>query len=288
MDDTPYACRELKAAELPLVASLVERVPRDGALLLRLAGAQTEAFGGWYFGALADNRRLDAVMCVGEHGVHVVGDHRAALVAMAETQLKLQGMSMPHATKQHELMGDAESFVPFWDRFRNVKGRTLIADHTLPLLRAGELPEKAPSKRAGVTVAGARDARLVYELTGEREAHVRHIDPRRTQPHAHKAACEATIAAGRQIIGWEQDKPALVAELRPFGEDTVVIDRIWVPVAYRSRARLVAGALYHALALPALVGKRVLLLAPDAGLAEAAEKAGFAPYRSYRHVILRG
>jgi len=288
MDDTPYACRELKAAELPLVASLVERAPRDGALLLRLAGAHTEAFGGWYYGALADNRRLDAVMCVGAHGVHVLGDRRAALTVMAEAQLKAQGMGMPQASKQHELMGDGESFEPFWERFKGVKNRTLIADHTLPLMRAGELPEKAPSKRARLTVATARELRLVYELTGEREAHRRHIDPRRAHPHAHKAACERVVAAGRQLVGWEQDKPALVAELRPFGDDTVLIDGVWVPVAYRSRKRLVAGALYHALSLPALAGKRALLLAPDASIAEAAEKAGFEPYRSYRHVVLRG
>ncbi len=288
MDDTHYGCRELKATERPLVAGLVERVPRDAALLLRVAGAHREGFTGWYFGALEDNRRLAAVMCVGEHGVHVLGERRAALRAMAEAQVKLQGLNLGGPTKQHELLGDNESLGAFWEVFRGVKGRTLVADHLQPLLRADQLPDTAPSKRARVTVATASELRLVYELSGEREAHERHLDPRRTHPGAHRAACEATIAAGRQLVGWEEDKPALVAELRPVDDHTTLLDRIWVPVAYRSRKRLVGGALYHARRLRGLADKDVLLLAADAAIAEAAELAGFIPHRTYRHVILRG
>lgn len=126
------------------------------------------------------------------------------------------------------------------------------------------------------------------ELSGEREAHERHLDPRRAHPGAHRAACEAAIASGRQLVGWEEDKPALIAELRPVDGEAVLVDRMWVPVAYRSRQRLVGGVLYHARQLPALAGRAVLLRAGDAGLAEAAKLAGFMPHRTYRHIVLRG
>lgn len=282
-----YTNRELKADDRGEVERLIEAADRYQTLFIRPTLARFESFGGWWYGALADGTRLEAVMSVEDHVANVYAETREAIGAMAEEIFQLQVRLSNARPHRHQVIGEASSVEPLWASLKRLP-RKLISDRTRTLMRAAEAPERSPSKRLALTFAEPSDLRLVYELTAEAQLERFGVDPRRTQREAHTQRCRAIIEQRRQLVGRAGDKPVLVAHLADIDDDTVMLDGIYVPRPFRTRKRLLGAGLHQAREVPLAEGRELLVFADDDLVQAAAELAGYRACARYRHVITLG
>ncbi|PIE18905.1 MAG: hypothetical protein CSA66_03505 [Proteobacteria bacterium] len=288
MEDAQYGCRELKPSDHERIARFIRGAPRDATLYLRPVIEDLGSFGGWWFGGLAGGTDLQALLCIDNHAAEIYGSDRDALHAVGAALRKMQELSSGAGAHRHQLSGEASSVAPIWQALKSLKGRTLVADRFRRLMAAGEPPDKPPSKRIRLGYATPKDLRTIYELTADRRLELHHLDPRRANPAAHRARCEAAIRDKRQLLGRDGDKPVFVAELKPTPDGRVLLDEVHVPQAFRSRKRLIGGALHLARKAPAARDKDLLFFAEDDAMAAAAEMANYELRTTYRHVITVG
>ncbi len=287
-DDIQYACRELKPNDRGRIERFIGAAPSNATLFIRPAVDGFESFGGWWYGALAHGTELEALMCIQHRVARIYGTDRDALRALGAALRKMQEITAGGGAHRHQLSGEASSVEPIWSALKDLKGRTLLSDRFRHLMAAGVPLEKSPSKRIRLGYATPQDLRTVYELTAERRLESMKIDPRRTNPAAHRARCEAAIKGKRQLVGRDGDKPVFVAELKPVDDEQVLLDSVYVPPAFRSRKRLIGGALHLARKAPAARDKTLLVFADGDAMRAAAELANYELATTYRHVITVG
>ena len=80
----------------------------------------------------------------------------------------------------------------------------------------------------------------------------------------------------------------LIGELVEVHDSIMELQNVWVPVALRSRKRLIGGAFAQATQLEVAAGREVLVMAKNTSMQAAAERAGFERRASFRHVAMVG
>lgn len=283
-----YACRELRAGDIDAIERLLADGPRYQTLLhgplLRATRAGDPDV--WWYGALAEGTDLRALMGIRGHSALLYGESDAAVTALAKEGLKAQQQAMPSGTHRHQLFGEAGTMGLFWPIFRAI-GRQVVLDRPRPLF--GSKPGlESPSARATLRVATAADTKLVSELSAEQSLEAQGYDPRRANRAGHEARVARVIAEGRQLVAEAGGKPALIAEVTPIDDGTVLLERVYVPRPSRALKRLVAGALVAAAGAAPVGDREALFFAEIEGLAEAAENVGFVLRATWHTVVMYG
>lgn len=270
------------------IESFVQRRPLYQTLKLRLAVAQGVDFDGWWYGAVRDGE-VEALMAISGHTATFHSAEGDASEALAARLLGDQKHNRSPETRRHQIMGDHRSMARFWPTFRAVD-RQVTTDENWSLMGGGgtDGPLESISKRMKLRAATMENHQLVYEFSAELSLERDGVDPRRSYPQAHAEAITAKIASGRQMVGFEKEKPVLIGEFADVGPNMVQLQEVWVPLAFRTRKRLVGGALAQATALPENAGKEVLVMANSKTMVAAAERAGFEPRAQYRYISMLG
>lgn len=289
MDDTQYGVRELKPADHKKIRELVRAAPSLETVFIRPIARDLAGFDGWWQGALEGGQQLVTIMAIKDHVAHLYSASHAATKAMATALMKKQEIlkGVVQAAR-HQLIGEAETVGTFWRSFSSLHGRTLISDKRRPLMVSGPAPEASPSKRVKLGYAPMSDLRVVVEFRGEQQLERDGTDPRRLSPQAHATRCQQLIAEKKIVVGRDEDKPILVAELVELDSATVLLDGLWIPPAFRGRKRLIGGALYLARKAPQAKGKQLLYFADDESAVAAGELAGYEQKAEYRHITSFG
>ena len=265
--------------------TFVGRRPLNQTLRLRSALAQKESFRGWWYGAVEDGE-LAAIMAIENRKVQFHAANGDAAEAVAKTLLNNQRHTRSMEAHRHEITGDERSMARFWPTFRDI-GRKIVADQAWFLMGA-KTPLDNISKRMKLRFATPHNQALVEDFVAEMIVERYGFDPRRSNREAHKINVAGMIKAGRQLLGYEKEKPVMIAELAPVNEDLVELRNIWVPVALRSRKRLIGGAFAQATQLETCAGKELLIMATNTSMHEATKRAGLEQRAAFRHVAMVG
>ena len=113
-------------------------------------------------------------------------------------------------------------------------------------------------------------------------------DPRRTEPRGHQAFCTQAIEGKRIIIGREESRPVFVAEIVQINDKMARLTNVFIPPAFRTRKRLIGGALYKTKFAPPVRDKELIYFAPSPQMVEAAQLAGYQEHRVYRSITTLG
>lgn len=284
-----YHCRELSESDAPRVERALANARVDDTLQLRRFAADPGGFGGWWYGCLDDDDAVRAVMAVQGHSGTLFGSDPEAVEAMATRMLATQrhrGGGTPH---RHELFGPRHTLDPFWRIFQDI-GRKVVHDAEVTL-HGADTPLPPVSKRASVTIATPADERIVTEFIAESVVTAGAPDPRRTAAAAHAEHCRRLIAEGRVLIGWEAGKrPVFLGEtgVVPGDPEVIWLERVFVPLPFRSRTRLIGGALAACTTVGEGAGRPIRFFAEHEPLRLAAQRAGFTASAAYRLVQMIG
>lgn len=282
-----FRSRELQPTDRDAIAIIVDLASRDDALLLKRHFANFEDFPGWWYGTFAAEGGLQAVMAIEGHTGHLYATSDEAAEAMGRAMLRQQQMLGGRGSTRHELIGPWAAMTAFWRGFKAID-RQLKSDVARVLISSTGSTQ-SPSRRVDLSLADEGDLRLVVEFSALLAVEQQGHDPRRTTPDSHKRRCRRAIAEGRQLVAREAGtRPLMVAEVLDLDADAALLEGVFVPLPFRSRKLLVAGALALAASSEPVAGRRLLLFAEDELLLVAAERAGFEQLARYRHIVMVG
>lgn len=290
MENEKWTGRELRAADLPQITSLLEKSKKHESLFVRAALAQGTAYNGWWYGALKNGTDLGAVMAIENHmGAVYARDEAAANGFGQELYIQQKRMGPANQTNRHQVLGESRVMAKIWSHLKDIPFRKLVSDKECELLSCTARFPECPSSRVEVTSATRADERVIVDFTAEATIERIQADPRKLNRDAHLARCQNTIASGRQLIAKEGGRPFFVAEIVSLGPGTVLIDHVYIPPHFRARGRLIAAAFWHAAAHPMITaGQEPLTLTNDSAIAQAAKQAGWVRASGYRWVITVG
>jgi len=281
-----YGVRELRAKDLEQIQGLVGRGSIYSTILLRDAVDNFETFPGWWFGSLREGTALESLMSIHDHCAEIYSESTDTVEAMASHLKKTQAYTSANKSNRHQIRGVKGTIDPFWKIFREL-GRQLVSDSQSALMASTDGGGCA-SKRITMGFARPTDLGLVVEFSAMRILEEKGVDPRRGGAAALSVTCSQAIAEGRVVIGRDGAKPAFIAELRPQTETITLLDNVYVPAAFRTRKRLIGGALFKLKYAPPARGKELLFFADSPTLKVAAETAGYEEKATYRTVVTVG
>jgi hypothetical protein len=281
-----FGVREVREKDLPKIRTLVGQSSIYSTILMRDAVANFQTFPGWWYGSLRDGTELESLMCIHEHAAEMISTSQGTVEAMALHMKKTQGYMITSQSNRHQIRGPRSTIDPFWRIFKEL-GRQVVSDMTSSLMGSTSEGECA-SKRIVVGFGRETDLETVTEFSALRILEEKGVDPRRSGGGGLQAHCARAIGEGRIVIGREGAKPAFVAELRPINDDIVLLGNAYVPVAFRTRKRLIGGALFKLKFAPPVRNKELLFFADSPSLREAAETAGYQVREVYRTIVTLG
>ena len=279
-----WKCRELGAGELSGVRTAVAGVEMSRILHLREALADPAGHGRWWYAAIGGGG-VGAFAAVQGTRAHLYGDDTSAVEAMAQAMLRSQQLHTSRDTHRHVLFGPAAVIDPFWSIFQAV-GRQVVADRRWGLMTADS--EGKGSRRLQLDIADGGDLSVCVAFLGEHAAEMHGKDPRKVAPEAFEREVEEAIDEGRVLLGREGGRAMFVAQLADLDDDTVMVQRMHVPLPYRSRKVLVGGALFGARTLGPAADKKLWMLAEGEAMQVAAARAGFSELGQWREVAMLG
>lgn len=280
--------RELKPSERDSIVRFVMDAPRFHTLPMRPAAKNFDEFEGWWYGAVdAGTSHVRAIMCIQNSRASMYSGSDIATDVMAKTLLKQQQILHAYQTKRHILFGYKATVDKFWRVFRMID-RQVVQNAPRDLLRSeGKSLDKPPSKRVKTRLATAADQKLVSEFLAEYMVENEGHDPRRMGRSAHDRRVSDLIGEERLVVAREGDRPVFICELRELEPGSILLDNIYVPLPFRQRKRLIAGALYDAQELGIAAGKEVLFFGSDA-ISAAGERAGYEQKLVYQQIAMLG
>lgn len=282
-----FRSRELQPNDRGAIATLLGGASLADGLLIKRQFARFEDSPGWWYGTLTGEGQLQAVMAIEGHSGVLFAASEDAAHAMGKHMLRQQQMMAGHGSTRHELLGPWQAMTAFWRGFKAID-RQLKSDSARELLRS-TASTKSPSRRVELRLAVEGDLRLVAEFTAMLAVEQQGHDPRRTRPDSHQRRCRNAIVEGRQLVASEAgERPVMVADVVDVDEQTALLERVFVPLPFRSRKRLVAGALALAAASAPVAGRRLLVFTDGEQLLAAAELAGFQSVARYRQIVMIG
>jgi len=290
MEDDKWVGRELRPGDRDAIGKLLERAPLDESLMVQAAFDRNEAFKGWWYGGLRNGTALEAVMAIDNHTAQIYARTDAAARGMGYELFQQQKRMGPGLqTHRHQLIGELKTISNIWHFVKDLPTRKPISDRTCAMHEATERIDKCPSSRVEFGVAVESDMRVIFDMTAESITEQIQVDPRKVGRDAHWARCERLVQKGLQLIGRDEGRPFFVAELAKQTRDVIMLDKIYVPMQFRSRTRLIAGAMWHAAGLAErLGGRRLFAFTTDLALTEAAVQAGWSNGTTYRWAIALG
>lgn len=281
-----FGVRELRDSDKEQVEAFLGRSDPYATLLLRDAVLGFDDYPGWWFGGLREGRTLQSVMAIEDRRAIMASDDVPCLEAMATYLKRDQAYITTAERHRHTILGPTETIDPFWKIFRELD-RQLVSDTTQTLMASTSAGE-CPTKRLAMSFARKQDLGLVAEFEAMRLLEERGRDPRRGAGGPHIQPCAEAIEAQRVVIGREGGKPVFIAELRDMGPGKVLLARAFIPAAFRTRKRLVGGALFKLKFAPPSREKEVLFFAQGAEMRAAAERAGYVAKMTYRKIVTLG
>lgn len=297
-DMTAWTCKE--SSDFRAMRACADRGRRHETWHLDAAFAAADANPAdpdrWWFAATDDGGTVGAFAAIHHTRAHLFGDDEDAVEALARALLRSQKLHTSREAHRHVLFGPARVVDPFWRIFRAVD-RQVVADRRPTLLCSGEGGKG--SRRMGFGVADGDDVKLCLAYFGEHGAEQHGADPRKTRPHAFAQEVAELIAAGRLVVGREQapgsgaGRAMFVAEVTEIAglsveKPAVMLTRWHVPLPFRGRKILVAGALFEAARQGPGAGKQVWLLAEGEPLLLAAARAGYREVLPWREIAMLG
>jgi hypothetical protein len=281
-----FGVRELREKDRPKIRALVEGASIYSTILMRDAVANFPTFPGWWYGSLRDGTELESLMCIHDHAAEMISTSRGTVEAMALHMKKTQAYIIAQQSHRHQIRGPRSTIDPFWRIFKEL-GRQVVGDMTSYLMGSTDAGACA-SKRIAVGFGREADVGIVTEFAALKTLEEKGVDPRRSGGGGLQAQCARAIGEGRIVIGREGAKPAFVAELRPINDDIVLLANAYVPAAFRTRKRLIGGALFKLKFAPPVRDKELLFFADSPTLREAAKTAGYEEREVYRTVATLG
>lgn len=280
-----HGCRTLAKDDHAAIQDFIAAAPRYATIQMQGPARDINTFKGWWKGALMGGIP-EALLCVEGTTSYLYGANRDAVVAMASNIVSLQKMGARSAPKTHQITGISASMDPFWGTFKALR-HTLVTDRVRDLMATTDAG-KAPKSSVTVEPATNADFKLVYEFSADQTVAQWGWDPRRMSPDSHRSRCHRVIDEGRQLIGKDAGRPVFLAELVPIDDDTVLIDRIFVPQGLRLRKRM-ASCLIGAAKAAKEYGKEALLFAEksDEKMGKALALTEFESKATYRLVVFR-
>jgi hypothetical protein len=280
-----HGCRKLGRDDHDAIQKFIAEAPRYATILMRGPARDIDTFKGWWKGALMGGIP-EALLCVEGTTSHLYGANREAVEEMANNIVSLQKMGPASVPKTHQITGVSVSLDPFWGTLKALH-HTLVHDRERDLMAATD-PGKAPKSSVTVEPATQADFKLVYEFSADQTVAQWGWDPRRISPDSHQARCRRVIDDGRQLIGKDGGRPVFLAELVPIDEDTVLLDRIFVPQGLRLRKRM-ASCLIGAVRASKKYGNETLFFAEknDEKMGKALALTEFESKATYRLVVFR-
>jgi len=257
----------------------------------------------WWFAASDSAGNVGAFAAIEGTRAHLFGDDEEAVEAMARTMLRSQQIHTSRESHRHVLFGPARVVNPFWRIFEAV-GRQVVADRR-PALMCSTDGGKG-SRRMRLTVGDADDQKTCVAFLGEHGAEADGADPRKIRPQAFSRQVARTLAAGRMLVGRELapgsvgGRAMFVAEVTPVGVTQPTADSeagagaaslLWpwhVPLPFRGRKILVAGALLEATRQGPGADRPVWLLVEGEALHLAAARAGYEHGVAWREIAMLG
>mgnify|MGYP001425121910 CR=1 FL=1 len=281
-----FGLRELRDKDLPQIRNLISNASIYSTILMRDAVQGFETFPGWWFGSLRDGTKLESIMAILDHSAEIYSESTDTVEAMASHLKKTQAYTSSNKSNRHQIRGVKGVIDPFWKIFKDL-GRQLVSDAESTLM-ASTADGSCASKRIAMGFARPDDLGLVAEFSALRLLEEKGNDPRRQGAQAFNARCASAIADGRIVIGRDGAKPAFVAELRAATETITLLDNVFIPAAFRTRKRLIGGALFKLKYAPPVRGKELLFFADSPTMKMAAETAGYVEKAVYRTVVTVG
>lgn len=279
-----WTCRELSATDLDGVRVLIASAPPHRSMHFHGALADPAAAGRWWFAAIGAGG-IGAAAAIQGTRAHLYGDDDSAVRAMAAAMLRSQQLQASREAHRHVLYGPSDVIATFWTTFSAV-GRQVVADRLLTLM-LGDGDGKG-SDKVSLTVATDDDVALCVRFLGEYAAEVLGSDPRKARPRAFEAEVVGAIAEGRLLVGSEGGRAMFVADAVTVDERIAELQRVYVPLAYRSRKLLVGGALFAARSVGPGDGRLIRLFADSEAIELAATRAGFRPVAAWREIAMLG
>jgi hypothetical protein len=281
-----FGIRELRKSDFAHISKLVTDATLYNTALIQHLIDDVANFPGWLYGALEDGTELQAMMAIHDHSAVMYSDSDDAVEAMASHLLKSQRIIGGSRTNRHHIIGPAHVVGPFWVIFRALD-RQLVSDVNRHLM-ASIPSDKSPSKRLKIGFAKESDLRTIFDFTAAYEMEMNGKDPRKVDGRAHHNRCLQAIKNGRQIMGREEGRPVFTGEFRQLRPNTFLLDRVFIPPAFRTRRRLVGAALYKSKYAPAVRDKELLFFADTPSMVEAAQLGGFEQKVIYRSITTVG
>lgn len=281
-----HGCRELAKSEFKEVQDFLRDAPRYPTLLMRRAAAFPDEFKGGWYAALMD-RRVEALCCMESGTTIMYGSNNEAIRTMAQRMLSVQRKRPRTASGTHQIIGEEIGLGQFWDIFQHL-GRTVVLDRRRDLLSVQD-PDKPAKSTLVVGPAKPADFKLVYEFSADQTVDQWGWDPRRISPEAHKNRVTAVMEEGRQLIGRDAGRPVFLAERTSIEDETVLLERVYIPRPFR-RQKLLSSALLAAARFALGKAKEVVFFADqnDAAMKKALALTNFEAKCIYRVLILRG
>lgn len=281
-----HGCRELAKSEFKEVQDFLKDADRYPTLLMRRAAANPDDFKGGWYAALMD-RRVEALLCMESGTTILYGANDEAIRTMAQRMLSVQRKRPRSASGTHQIIGEERGLGHFWDVFQQL-GRTVVLDRRRDLLSVQE-PNKPPKSTLVVGPAKPADFKLVYEFSADQTVDQWGWDPRRVSPEAHKNRVNAAIEQGRQLVGRDAGRPVFLAERTSIEDETVLLERVYIPRPFR-RKKLLSSALLAGAKFALGKAKEVVFFADqdDTAMKKALALTNFEAKCTYRVLVLRG
>lgn len=235
-----HNCQELGFRDRDRIKALLENAPAYEVLLMKRAAENMGDFTGGWFGALADGR-LEAIACLESNTTVLWSANYEATNTMAQRMLSIQRKRPTSSTGTHQIVGEELIVGRFWEIFQHIR-RTVVLDRRRDLLSVKE-PDAPPRSGLTVSTATPKEIKLVYEFSGDQTVEQWGWDPRKISPEGHKERCEEVIAEGRQLIGRDRGRPVFLAERTLIDDETVLLERLFVPRPFRRRKLVVSAVL---------------------------------------------
>ncbi len=284
MSDT-WSCREYGRHELQGIAALVAHSPVESTFHVKPIVDDPVGNNAWFFAASHEDGRVGAFAAVVGTRANLLGFDDGAVDAMAMAMLKSQTIHTSREAHRHVLLGPATVVDRFWAIFQDV-GRQVVGNRKLELMASGG--EGKGSRRLTLDLATHSDLPVLTVFAGDYGLERHGFDPRKVAPAALERQLTDAIDAGRLLVARESGRAMFMAIVRDVDEETVLLDRVHVPVAYRGRKILVGGALFAAAASAPVAAKRVLVFIDGDLMQIGAARAGYTSLQSYREVAMLG
>lgn len=281
-----FGLRELRDKDLPQLTELVKNASVYSTVRLRDSVRDFGTFPGWWFGSLRDGTELESFMAIHDHSAEMYTTTTDAVEAMAVHLKKTQAYTAANTSHRHQIRGVRGVIDPFWKIFKDL-GRQLVSDVESSLM-ASTAAGTCASKRIAMGFAKPEDLGTLVEFSALRLLEEKGTDPRRQGLGVLAERCRGLIAEGRVVVGREAGKPVFLAVLRPVSASIVLLDEVYIPAAFRTRKRLIGGALYKLKFAPPVRERELLFFADSEALRVAAQTAGYEEKAAYRTIVTVG